>query len=82
MKHSNLYLALQKFKGAQGDERHLAKSFEQIAKAAFYSGYFRVNKGRNDEYKIKLTGVEFYYHEDNGEIKDPKKYLKGEHEFG
>lgn len=82
MMYSKLYLALQDFKGAQGDESHLAKSFERIAKAAFYSGYFLVNKGRNDEYKIKLTCIEFYYHEDNGGIKDPKKYLKGEQEFG
>lgn len=81
MKYSNLYLALQNFKGAQGDERNLAKAFEQIAKAAFYTGYFLVNKGQNDEYKIKLTCIEFYYHEDKGEIKDPKKYLKGEKEF-
>lgn len=81
MKYSNLYLALQNFKGAQGDEMNLAKAFEQIAKAAFYTGYFLVNKGQNDEYKIKLTCIEFYYHEDKGEIKDPKKYLKGEKEF-
>lgn len=82
MEYSNLYLTLQNFKGAQGDERNLSKAFEQIAKAVFYTGYFLINKGLNDEYKIKITCIEFYYHEDNGEIKDPKKYLKGEKEFG
>lgn len=85
LKHSRLYLALQNFKGAQGNEAYLKEAFEQIAKAAFYTGYtgcFLINKGQDDQYKIKLTCIEFYYHEDNGGIKDPKKYLKGEEEFG
>ena len=35
-----------------------------------------------DAYKLKLTCIEFYYHEDDGNIKDEKKYLKGKDEFG
>lgn len=82
MNDSRLYKALKDFKGAQGNEENLAAAFKQIAETAFYSGYFLVNGGSSDEYHIELTCIEFYYHEDEGNIKDIKKYLKGEKEFG
>ncbi len=79
---SKLYKTLKAFKGAKGDEKNLFAEFENIANAAFFSGYFLVNGGTMDVYKLKLTCVEFYYHEDEGNIKDKSKYLKGKDEFG
>ena len=37
-----------------------------------FSGYFLINGGCKDSYKLKLTCIEFYYHEDDGNIKDEK----------
>jgi hypothetical protein len=89
MGSSRLYKALEDFKGAQGDIKNLSAEFNKIAKAAFYSGYFLVNgDSQSDCYKIELTCIEFYYHEDEDEdegkkkIRDEKKYLKGKDEFG
>lgn len=82
MKNSRLFKALQEFKGSQGKEENLADEFKLIAEAAFYSGYFLINGGAEDEYRIEITCIEFYYHEDEGDVKDEKKYLKGKNEFG
>jgi hypothetical protein len=85
MENSRFYKALEDFKGAQGDIGNLSTEFKKIAKAAFYSGHFQVNgDSSSDCYKIELTCIEFYYHEDEGEnrITDEKKYLKGKDEFG
>ena len=79
---SRLFQALKAFKGADGCEANLFEEFKKIAKAAFFSGYFLINGGCKDEYKLKLTCIEFYYHEDDGNIKDKRKYLKGKDEFG
>lgn len=85
---SRLYQALCHFKGAQGaigDGKvdSLSKEFEDVAKAAFYTGYFLVNRGNEKyEYRIELTCLEFYYHEDAQDgIKDPRKLLKGKNTF-
>lgn len=78
---SELYKALKAFRGANDDENNLPAEFEKIAKAAFFSGYFLVNGGSEDAYKLKLTCIEFYYHEDEGKVKDEKKYLKGKNEY-
>lgn len=85
---SRLYQALCHFKGAQGaigDGKvdSLSKEFEDVAKAAFYTGYFLVNRGDEKyEYRIELTCLEFYYHEDAQDgIKDPRKLLKGKNTF-
>ncbi len=79
---SRLFQALKAFKGADGCEANLFKEFKKIAEEAFFSGYFLVNDGCKDAYKLKLTCIEFYYHEDDGNTKDEKKYLKGKDEFG
>lgn len=79
---SVLFQVLRAFKGANGSEANLEKEFEKIAKSAFFSGYFLINGNSKDTYKLKLTYIEFYYHEDEGSIKDNKKYLKGKDEFG
>ena len=79
---SRLFQALKAFKGAEGCEANLFEEFKKIAEAAFFSGYFLINGGCKDVYKLKLTCIEFYYHEDDGYIKDKIKYLKGKDEFG
>ena len=79
---SRLFQALKAFKGADGCEANLFEEFKKIAEEAFFSGYFLINGGCKDAYKLKLTCIEFYYHEDDGNIKDEKKYLKGKDEFG
>ena len=70
---SRLFQALKAFKGAEGCEANLFEEFKKIAEAAFFSGYFLINGGSKDAYKLKLTCIEFYYHEDDGNIKDEKK---------
>jgi hypothetical protein len=87
-KESKLYKVLCDFNGTHGSTDgekmiHLASEFEKIAMAAFNSGYFLINKGDEDyEYKIEITCIEFYYHEDKeGGIKDPRKLLKGKDTF-
>ena len=79
---SRLFQALKAFKGTEGCEANLFEEFKKIAEAAFFSGHFLINGGCKDAYKLKLTCIEFYYHEDDGNIKDEKKYLKGKEEFG
>ncbi len=79
---SQLYQTLTAFRGSEGNESNLIPQFEKIANAAFFSGFFLINGGTPDAYKLKITCIEFYYHEDDGEVKDKKKYLKGKDEFG
>ena len=72
---SRLFQALKAFKGAEGCEANLFEEFKKIADAAFFSGYFLINGGCKDAYRLKLTCIEFYYHEDDGNIKDEKNTL-------
>lgn len=70
-----LKTCLVKFSGAEGttiDNRvnSLLKPFETLAKKLFYGGYIRVR----NEYAIFITSVEFYYHEEEGIVKDPIVY--------
>lgn len=79
---SKLFEKLKSFKGAEGDETLLAKQFEEIANAAFFSGRFVINRGIPEEYYyIRITDIEFYYHEDLGDIKDDAKYHKGDEPY-
>lgn len=52
---SRLFQALKAFKGAEGYEANLFEEFKKIAEAAFFSGYFLINGGCKDAYKLKLT---------------------------
>jgi hypothetical protein len=81
MENSRLYQALKNFKGVNGVEADLPKEFKKVANAAFYSGRFCINRGTKDEFYIELTRIEFYYHEDDGDVKDKAKYLRGDNEF-
>jgi hypothetical protein len=51
-------------------EKQLNVLFMDLAKYLMYGGYFHCSK----RYDLYITSVEFYYHEENGEIKDPIMY--------
>lgn len=79
---SKLFDELISFKGAEGNEASLEEQFEKIANAVFFSGRFVINRGiANQEYYIRITDIEFYYHEDAGDIKDDVKYHKGDEPY-
>ena len=48
----------------------LAELFMDLAKYLLYGGYFHCS----ERYNLYITSIEFYYHEENGEIKDPIMY--------
>lgn len=52
---SRLFQALKAFKGAEGCEANLFKEFKKIAEEAFFSGYFLVNGGCKDAYKLGVV---------------------------
>lgn len=58
---NNLSTILKEFDGRGLSEDQLTDKFEEIAKAAIYGGYFRVN----DDYNIYIHEVEFYFHSEN-----------------
>lgn len=72
MKHGSETLVeiLSQFQGANGNEDFLETQFYKLAKYFLYSGYLLVNGKK----KVYLRDVEFYYHEEEGEIKDPIVY--------
>ncbi len=57
---------LKEFEGSNGNIESLKKQFEDIANYFLTQGYFLVN----DQRKIYICDVEFYYHEEEGDIKD------------
>lgn len=54
---------LQEFNGIGLTLEQLTERFAEIAKAAIYGGFFRVN----DEFDIHIVEVEFYFHSENKE---------------
>ncbi len=72
---SRLFQALKAFKGAEGCEANLFEEFKKIAEAAFFSGHFLINGDSKDAYKLKLSCIEFYYHEDD--CKRSTAYYRG-----
>ncbi|MCQ2329079.1 MAG: hypothetical protein MJZ93_00785 [Paludibacteraceae bacterium] len=51
-------------------EKELTVEFKKLAETFLYGGYINVN----GHYHIYIRTVEFYYHEENGNIKDPIVY--------
>ncbi|MDO4820018.1 MAG: hypothetical protein Q3994_06565 [Prevotella sp.] len=51
-------------------DKELTKRMEELAKVFLFRGYINVR----NKYHIYLRTVEFYYHEEDGEIKDPIMY--------
>ena len=50
----------------------LDKRFMELAKHVF-NGYFDVN----GEYEIRPLDIEFYFHQEDGFVKEPQMYHKG-----
>ncbi len=66
---------LKEFKGANGNIKSLKDKFEDIANYFLTKGHFLVN----DQRKIYICDVEFYYHEEEGDIKDWIMYHRNNH---
>ena len=62
--------ALARFRGADGKEENLAEQFGLLADYLLRGGYIAVGDTR----RIYLRDVEFYYHEEEGPVKDPVMY--------
>lgn len=60
----SLSTLLMEFDGTGLNVDQLTEKFKEIAKAAIYGGYFRVN----DEFDIHIVDIEFYFHSENKEI--------------
>ncbi len=52
------------FNGSHLNEKQLTEKFKEIAKAAIYGGYFRVN----NDFDIHIVEVEFYFHSEDDSI--------------
>lgn len=75
---------LKEFQQDRDAKKNLEGSFLKLACYLLYGGYFYCSK----RYNLYITCVEFYYHEEEGEIKDPivyhrnkKKWNKKTHEI-
>ena len=68
--YSTLADALSRFCGADGNEVALADQFRVLADYLLRGGYVSVNGTR----RVYLCDIEFYYHEEEGPVKDPVMY--------
>lgn len=76
---NSLYNILSSFHGVNGEEDDLLPQFAEIARYVLSGGYFLINNER----KIYLIDIEFYYHEEGSEgkkVKDPIMYHTYDHE--
>lgn len=67
---------LSSFKGGNSSEENINEEFARMAKYLLYGGHFRVINSKD----IYLEEIEFYYHEEDGRIKDPIMYHTNDHE--
>lgn len=67
---------LSSFNGGTSSEKCINAEFARMAKYLLYGGHFRVMNVKN----IYLEEIEFYYHEEDGTIKDPIMYHTNDHE--
>lgn len=67
---NGLVLRLIEFQREREAKVELEKLFEKLAMYLLYRGYFQCSK----RYDLYITSVEFYFHEESGEIKDPIVY--------
>jgi hypothetical protein len=75
IKEKTLLECLEAFQGAEGTtdkerEKSLEPVFKLLAKKFIYGGYLKVG----NDYKVFLKTVEFYYHEEEGPVKDNYVY--------
>lgn len=61
---------LKEFDGRGLSEDELSEKFRELAKHFLFGGYINVR----NQYHIYIKTVEFYYHEEDGDIKDPIMY--------
>ena len=74
---NGLIAALREFQKERDAQKKLEDSFERIAKYLLYKGYFHCS----ERYNLHITSVEFYYHEENGKIKDPIVYHRNRRKY-
>lgn len=67
---NELILKLREFQQERESQIKLEESFEKLARYLLYGGFFQCSK----RFDLYITSVEFYYHEEDGEIKDPIMY--------
>ena len=67
---NGLIVQLREFQRERESQIELEDSFERLAKYLLYRGYFKCS----ERYDFYITSIEFYYHEENGVIKDPIVY--------
>ena len=67
---NELIKKLEDFQDSRNKHEKLELSFDRLAKYLMYGGYFCCSY----RYDLYITGLEFYYHEEKGKIKDPIVY--------
>ena len=67
---NELIIKLREFQQDRERQNNLEESFKKLAFYLLYGGYFNCSK----RYDLYITSIEFYYHEENGDIKDPIVY--------
>lgn len=70
---SELIELLKTFKGGSSDEKEITGQFAELAKEILYGGHIIVSHAEETR-NIYPEIIEFYYHEENGSIKDPIMY--------
>ena len=68
--HISLPEALARFRGADGKEENLTEQFRLLADYLLHGGYIAAGDNR----RVYLRDIEFYYHEEEGPVKDPVMY--------
>lgn len=63
------------FHGGTSKKKDIDDKFAKLAMKLFYGGHFRVMDSKD----VYLEEIEFYYHEENGSIKDPIMYHTNDH---
>ena len=65
-----LHQTLSRFRGAGGKEETLLPQFRTLAEYLLLGGYISLG----DTHRVYLRDIEFYYHEEDGPVKDPIMY--------
>lgn len=64
---------LKTFHGGTSSEESITNEFTELSKKILYGGHFRIKKTEGTK-NIYPEVIEFYYHEENGSLKDPIMY--------
>lgn len=74
---NELIVRLSEFQHERTAHIKLEESFEKLALYLLFGGFFHCSK----RYDLYITSVEFYYHEEEGNIKDPIVYHRNRHKW-